>query len=97
MLKRYSLSQSDCQCRLGDFYENAAKKLGKVVTEKTLYDCRRICITKPVQACLWAYLSEQGYTDGQIAALMLQYGPKANLDGDEFEFTAEDGFVSEGD
>lgn len=94
-MKRYQLSKEDCECGLEDFYENAARKLGKKITENTRYDCRKICVTKPVQDYIWRYYGECGYSDEKIAAHFLQYGPKANLGGNTLEFTVEDGFVTE--
>lgn len=96
MTKRYKLSKEDCECGLEDFYENAAKLMGVEVTDKTNYDCRKICVTEPVQNYIWKHYAEQGHSGLEIAAFMLQYGPKANLDGDTLEFTAENGFVTEG-
>lgn len=95
MPKRYSLSKGDCGCGLEVFYENAAKIIGVDITNDTRYDCRKICVTKPVQNYIWEHYSEEGYSDEKIAALLLQYGPKANLSGETLEFTVEDGFVTE--
>lgn len=97
MLKRYSLSPADCECGLAEFYENAAKKLDIRITEKTQFDCRKICVTKPVQDCIWKHYYDKGHSNAEISALFLQLGPKANLDGEAFEFTVEDGFVTEGE
>lgn len=97
MLKRYSLSQSDCECGLGEFYENAAKRLGVKITEKTQYDCRKICVTKLVQDRIWKHYYDEGHSNAEIGVLFLHLGPKANLDGDALEFTVEDGFVAEGE
>ena len=95
MTKRYVLSQSDCECSLVNFYENVAKKTEVNITDTTGYDCRKICITKSVQDGIWKYYTENGRSDEQIAALMLQYGPKANLTGEEFAVEIEDGFITE--
>lgn len=95
MLKKHKLSQSDCECGLGDFYENAARKLGIRITEMTQFDCRKICVTKPVQDYIWKHYYDEGRSNVEISALFLQYGPKANLDGDALEFTVEDGFAME--
>lgn len=95
MVKRYRLSKEECECGLEGFYENAARKLGIKITENTRYDCRKICVTKPVQDYIWKHYVERGYSDAEIAAFMLQYGPKANLDGNALEFTVEGDFVTE--
>lgn len=94
MLKKYLLSQSECKCGLADFYKNVANGIGIDITDKTHYDCRKIRITKSVQEYIWKHYSESGQTDEKIAALMLQYGPKATLSGGLFEVAIEDGFVA---
>lgn len=95
MTKRYVLLQSDCECSLVDFYENVAKKTEADITDATRYDCRKICITKSVQEGIWKHYTENGQSDEQIATLMLQYGPKANLTGEDFAVAIEDGFITE--
>ncbi len=93
MRKRYSISEDECRCSLNDFYENAAKITGEKTTEKTCYDCRKICVTKAVQECIWNHYLSEGFSSGSVASLLLMAGPKANLEGNSLEFEVEDGFV----
>lgn len=81
MTKTIRLAKGDCYCDLTTFYENVARKIPVEITEKTCFDCRKICITKSVQEALWSYYrDEKGKTDEQIAVMLLGYGPKANLE-----------------
>lgn len=95
MRKRYFLTKEECEVNLNDFYENAARTVGYAVTDKTRFDCRKICITASIMEALWSFYSALGSNDEQIATIMLQFGPKANLDGNGYEFTNEDGFITE--
>lgn len=95
MVKKYALSKKDCEVSLTAFYENAAKAAGYSVTEKTHFDCRKICVTAIVVKALWVYYLASGMTDEQIATLMIQYGPKANVAGMNYEVEIEDGFATE--
>ena len=45
MKKRYSISEDDCKVCIVDFYDNVAKISGYHVTDKTSYDCRKICVS----------------------------------------------------
>ena len=97
MIKNVQLRKEDCYCDLTEFYENVARKILVGITDKTCFDCRKICVTKSVQEVLWSYYrDEKGKTDEQIAAMWLGYGPKANL-GErgipEYRAKIEDGFI----
>lgn len=70
MIKTVTLKREDCYCDLTNFYENMARKMSLKITNKTRFDCRKICVTKPVQETLWSYYrDEEGKTDEQIAAM----------------------------
>lgn len=97
MTKKYRIKRCECICDLQKFYKNAARVVGLEVTDKTLFDCQKICVTKSIQNALWAYYTAKNCTDEEISMLFLSVGPKANLEGDGYEFTIEDGFVSEGE
>lgn len=96
MKKRYHISKKECHCNLISFYENAAQITGAAITDKTVYNCRKICVTKSVQKCIWNFYSENGFSDESICSFLLLNGPKANLEGDELAFEIEEGFISEG-
>lgn len=96
MSKTIFLKREDCYCNLIIFYENVAKKLSFKVTDETEFDCRKICVTKPVQETIWAYYREQEEeVDSDIAALWLFCGPKANLEYKDnlYVVNVEFGFV----
>lgn len=92
-----SLKWEDCYCDLTTFYENVARKHSIEVTPNTIFDCRKICVTRAVQSAIQSYYREKkNRTDEQIAAMLLGYGPKANLvNVFSYEAEIEDGFVEE--
>lgn len=90
------LNFEDCYCDLSAFYENIAKKLSFKVTNKTEFDCRKICVNKSVQEAIWSYYREEkNAEDDSISTLWLIYGPKANLDykDNRYAVSVEFGFV----
>jgi hypothetical protein len=97
MVKSVQLRKEDCYCDLTKFYENVARKIPAEMTDKTCFDCRKICVTKSVQEALWSYYrDEKEKTDEQIATMLLGYGPKANLEEHgilEYRAEVEDGFI----
>lgn len=46
MTKTVRLKKEDCYCDLTKFYENVARKIPVGITDKTCFDCRKICVTK---------------------------------------------------
>ena len=48
MKKRYSISQRKCEQGLVAFYGYVAGMCNIEVTEKSTFDCTKICVTKPV-------------------------------------------------
>jgi len=93
MKKRYSISEDDCKVCIVDFYDNAAKIAGYHVTNKTSYDCRKICVSKSVEKLIHEYYEEIGASKEQIGEFWIMFGPKASIDSDDFVFEIEDGFV----
>lgn len=97
MVKSVQLRKEDCYCDLTKFYENVARKIPAEITDKTCFDCRKICVTKSVQEALWSYYrDEKEKTGEQIAAVLLGYGPGAALEEHgilEDRAEVEDGFV----
>lgn len=77
------------------FLANVAKIIGITVTDNTVYDCRKIRVTVPVQNCIFAYYKENGFSNAAISCNWLMRGPKADLTGDDLAFEVEDGFTSE--
>lgn len=95
MKKRYSISSFQCCQSIENFYANVAKIIGITVTDNTVYDCRKIRVTVPVQNCIFAYYKENGFSNAAISCNWLMRGPKADLTGDDLAFEVEDGFTSE--
>lgn len=93
MKKRYSISEDDCKVCIADFYNNAAKIAGYHVTNKTSYDCRKICVSKSVEKLIREYYEENRTSKELIGTYWVLVGPKASIDSDDFVFEIEDGFV----
>lgn len=93
MTKRYLIKREKCECTLYNFYKNVAEVTGKKNLDELQYDCRKICVTKPVQESIRKFYLDEGYGEGEIGALFLIGGPKANLDGDDYAFEVEKGFA----
>lgn len=93
------LEKEDCYCELDVFYMKVAQKMQVKVTDKTRFDCRKICVTRPVQDELWRYYKEEkGLEDQRIATIFLCLGPKANLEhqaGEPYAAEVENGFASD--
>lgn len=98
MRKNVILEKEDCYCDLDKFYSNVAEKMRADISSETMFDCRKICVTKQVQDELWKYQREEKDLENQsIAALFLCMGPKANLDEQrDCPYVAEvqDGFLT---
>lgn len=98
MRKKIVLEKEDCYCDLDTFYSNVAEKMSADISPETMFDCRKICVTKQVQDELWKYQKEEkGLKDQAVASFFLCLGPKANLtDQKECPYIAEvqDGFLT---
>lgn len=93
MGKRYSITEEECQNEIEKFFENAAKIAGYQIKPKTQFDCRKICVSKPVEKIIHDVYRDLGLSDEQIGAIWIMFGPKANLEGEELIFEIDDGFV----
>ena len=75
-----------------------AEKMGVVVTDDVIFDCRKICVTNNVQDEIWSYYKEVKFAKNEeIAMLLACSGPKANLEAanpDQYWAEVEDGFLS---
>lgn len=97
MKKRYLVTEDQCNCKLAEFFDNIAKLSGETGDISNLkYDCRKICVTKPVYDQIHKYYLDTGRSDDSFAMIWTIYGPKANLDGDALEVEIEDGFIVRG-
>lgn len=92
------LNEGECYCRLIDFYQNVARKLGLDHVEDLSFDCRKIQTTLITQEKLIAYYKkEEGLSDEEIATVFCNYGPKASLSDETiipFKAQVDDGFYS---
>lgn len=95
MKNRFSIPEEKCEDSLANFYESVAICFNYIVTEKTRFDCRNICVTPSVMKKLWNFYSAQNLNNEQIATIMLQFGPKASLEGSDYEVEIEDDFITE--
>lgn len=97
-MREIMLRKHESYCELEKFYEMIAKKMGVVVTDDALFDCRKICVTKNVQDEIWSYYKEVKFAkDEEIAMLLVCSGPKANLEAmnsEQYRAEVEDGFLS---
>lgn len=88
-MKRIVLAKEDCYQSISDFYDYIAKLEGKY-SEELQYDVRKICCTKSAADEMLRFYKDQGQNREQIGALWLCFGPKANLEGNEFAVEIED-------
>lgn len=93
-MKKIILDVKECYCGLSTFYENVAKKMGVAVTDSTQFDCRKIYVSRPVQEeiCVY-YRDEKCKANCEISAMLLCYGPKANVDSVQYVAVVEEGFL----
>ena len=94
MNKRHTITFEQCCCSLTDFYDNVAKVFGEKDISKLKYDCRKLHISKAVlQGLIDYYDKERGASSYAITAMLIQFGPKADLISDGYEVEIEDGFI----
>lgn len=91
---KVTLSEEECHCGLPDFYRNVAKATGVEDLEDVRFDCRRICVSEPVQEAIFAYYREEGCDDMAAAMLWVDFGPKTALTDPGYVAEVEEGFVS---
>ena len=99
------LSESDYHCGLTECYENIAVKAGYAPTQHTLYDCRRVCVSKHIQDAWYSYYHEKVKERDpllsdrdimcNITMLLLMNGAKVQPDLADNEVSIESGFATE--
>lgn len=91
------LMKEDCYCELLEFYEHVAHELGVKTTADVRFDCRSICVSPAVIKEIRSYYrNELGANDEEISALLLIYGPKANVtesDASRYRVEVKEGFL----
>lgn len=95
-MPKVDLTQDECYCGITELYDTIAAKLG--YNPATVhYDCRKICVSKPVMEQVFAYFkAEKRISRATFNQLWLNLGPKANLAGDGYKADAQKGFIQEG-
>lgn len=94
-MSKVSLTKEECYCDIPELYDIIATKLGRSTTG-IRYDCRKICVTKPVLEQVFAfYETEHKVTRAAFNQLWLNIGPKANLAGDDYKADTQKGFIQE--
>ncbi len=99
MKQRHAIPMEKCEQSLIEFHEYVAAVCGITATENNIFDCRKVCVTKSVQECIIEHYlkSYPKVSREQVLQQLLLCGPKANLEGDGYEFEVEDGFVRKGE
>lgn len=94
--KTVFLTKEECFCGIVQLCDNIAKKMGRHPTDSIRYDCREIHVTIPVQEAVFDfYRNKYGQDDGSIATIWITYGPKANLEGNNYRAVIDEGFIKE--
>ena len=94
---KVELTKDDCYKSLVDFYETVANKAGILYNESSVFDCRRINVTKSCVNALITYVIENCQVTRETAnMLMLVSGPKACLSDDGSFAEIGVGFVMKG-
>lgn len=88
-------------------YENFAVKAGLKVTEKTMFRCTKIEVSKEKDDYFWKYYTDKAHKDQPelndediktgIAFLMLQNGAKRNENLEPWTVKMDEDFVDNGD
>ena len=99
MNKRFVITSKLCYCPIINFYDNIiAHQLGEKNTGKIQYDCKKIHVSKAVlKKIMDYYLEEREVSNYTIAAMLIQFGPKADLISDDYEVEIEDSFIIRGE
>lgn len=102
---KIKLNESDYYCGLTECYENIAAKAGYTPTQRTLYDCRRICVSEHIQNAWYSYYhsvakeKDPFLSDSDIrrsiTMLLLMNGAKVQTDLADNEVSIESGFATE--
>lgn len=94
-MPKVTLKKEECYCGIAELYDTIAIKLG-YNPATVYYDCRKICVSKPVMEQVFAYYkADKRVTRPAFNQLWLNLGPKANLAGDGYKVDIQKGFVLE--
>lgn len=105
MTMKVRLDESEYRCGLVECYEHIAIKAGYKPTQHTLYDCRRVCVSKHIQDAWYDYYHERAkekdpsLPDSEIMCsitmLLLMNGAKVQPGLADNEASVENGFATE--
>lgn len=88
------LKQEDCQHGIVTLYDRIAQKLGFDIDNKRIeFNCRKICVSIDIQTELFKYYRFLDFSDFEIGAIWLNYGPKANIHEDGYIAHVFPGFI----
>ena len=94
-MPKVTLTKEESYCGIAELYDTIAIKLG-YNPAAVYYDCRKICVSKPVMEQVFAYYkADKRVTRPAFNQLWLNLGPKANLVGDGYKVDIQKGFVLE--
>ena len=89
-------SEEDCYCGIPEFYDCIAEKLGYISQTVRRYDCTKVSVSKPIQDRIYTfYKDNEGWSEEQISAAWLIYGPKTDISSDECFVNVQQGFILE--
>ena len=105
MDKIIEITLEDINEGISKAYENIAKKAGYEINENTVYDCRRIEVSRIIDDYFWKWYKDKAIKENPnltdqdinmaIAMLMLQKGAKRNEKLENWKVLVQDGFVHE--
>jgi hypothetical protein len=94
----FAITSKLCYCSIINFYDNIANQLGEKNTGKIQYDCKKIHVSKAgLKKIMDYYLEKRRVSNYTIAAMLIQFVPKADLISDDYEVEIEDGFIIRGE
>lgn len=99
------LEEKEYRCGLFECYENIARKAGYFPTERTLYDCRKVCVNRHIQDVWYEYYTAKRKAEDpsrsdedirrDITMVLLMYGTKVREDLEDDEVDVAEDFASE--
>lgn len=93
-LTKLTLSKETCCCDISEFYRNVAAAMGINDFEYVMFDCKKICVSKPVQDTIFAYYEEKYHcAPVDIGMTWADFGPKATLDDPGYVAEVDEGFI----
>lgn len=88
--------KEECHCGVEGFYELAAKKIGYYYPQKARFDCTKISVTDSIMhQIIDYYLNEKQMDADEVGALLVIFGPKADLKQEGYIAEIQNGFIVE--